>query len=205
MLLAAGAGAADAIVIVGFNVLTAAQTGNTILLASALARGDWSTGLASGLSVAGFVTGALAGAWLLVREGATVARVLVLELAMLGGVTAGWLLATSSHPATGPVIVAATALAMGLQSAVMLHQNTSSTTYVTGVLAGFARHAVLPSDEPGAPAREARFEAGIWLVYFAAAVGGAWLFSMLGVPALLLSMVCLATTTVISARTPDPN
>ncbi len=200
MLLALGAGSTDAIVIVGFKVLTAAQTGNTILLAAALAQGDWRTGLAAGLSVAGFVTGALAGSWLLVRERASVARVLCLELAMLGGVTAGWLLAASPHPTTGLVLVAATATAMGLQSAVMLHQKTSSTTYVTGVLAAFARHAVSPRGQPGAPAPEARFEAGVWLVYFTAAIGGAWLFSFLGVPALLLSMAALAAAALIAAR-----
>lgn len=200
LLLAIGAGGTDAIVIVGFKVLTAAQTGNTILLAAALAQGDWRTGLASGLSVAGFVTGALAGSWLLVREGTSVARVLCLELGMLGGVTAGWLLAVSPHPATGLVIVAATATAMGLQSAVVRHQKASSTTYVTGVLAAFARDAVSPRDQPGAPEPEARFEAGVWLVYFAGAVGGAWLFSLFGVPALLLSITALGAAALIAAR-----
>ena len=43
VLLAVAAGAADAILIVRFDVLTAAQTGNTILLAVALATGNWPT------------------------------------------------------------------------------------------------------------------------------------------------------------------
>lgn len=200
LFLALGAGAADAIIIVGFQVLTAAQTGNTILLATALAQGQWHAGLASGLSVAGFVTGALAGSWLLVRESLPVARVLALEFGMIVAVTVGWLLGSSAHPSADLVIVTATASAMGLQSAVMLHQRTSSTTYVTGVLAAFARQVVsAPAGvSPGAP--DARFEGGVWLVYFAGAIGGAWLYSQFGVPALLLSAACIAAASLIAAR-----
>ncbi len=67
LLLAFGAAGVDAVVILGFNVLTAAQTGNTILLATALARGDFATGLSSALSVASYVAGAALGEWVLVR------------------------------------------------------------------------------------------------------------------------------------------
>jgi uncharacterized membrane protein YoaK (UPF0700 family) len=200
MLLALGAGAADAIIIVGFQVLTAAQTGNTILLATALAQGQWHTGLASGLSVAGFVTGALAGSWLLVRESLTVARVLALEFGMLVAVAVGWLLGSPAHPAADLVIVTATASAMGLQSAVMLHQKTSSTTYVTGVLAAFARHAVSAPGAAASGAPDARFEGGVWLVYFAGAIAGAWLYSHFGVPALFLSAACIAVASLVAAR-----
>jgi uncharacterized membrane protein YoaK (UPF0700 family) len=200
MLLALGAGAADAIIIVGFQVLTAAQTGNTILLATALAQGQWHTGLASGLSVAGFVTGALAGSWLLVRDGLTVARVLALEFGMLVAVAVGWLLGSPAHPAADLVLVAATASAMGLQSAVMLHQRTSSTTYVTGVLAAFARHAVSAPGAAASDATDARFEGGVWLVYFSGAIAGAWLYSLFGVPALFLSAACIAVSSLVAAR-----
>lgn len=46
--------------ILGFNVLTAAQTGNTVLLAVALAQEKLDVGPAAAVSVAAFVVGAAA-------------------------------------------------------------------------------------------------------------------------------------------------
>ena len=200
VLLAVAAGAADAILIVRFDVLTAAQTGNTILLAVALATGNWPTGAAAGLSVAGFLAGAILGAWLLRRVGVPVSRVLVLEILLLAGVTAGWSLAGTLHPAVELPIVAATAAAMGLQSLVMLHSRSLSTTYVTGVLAAFARDTVSPPGPDAPQGRDARFEAAVWLVYFAGAVMGALLLSRFGAPALMLSITCLAAASIIASR-----
>lgn len=55
-----GAGV-DAMVILGFNALTAARTGNTVLLAVAIARGDAVTGLSAAVSVAAFAVGCFLG------------------------------------------------------------------------------------------------------------------------------------------------
>ncbi len=119
---------------------------------------------------------------------------------MLGGVTAAWSVAGTPRPAVELVIVSATAAAMGLQSLVMLQYRTLSTTYVTGVLAAFARDTVATSGPDAPPGRDARFEAGVWLVYFAGAVAGALLITWFGAPALMLSLACLAAASVIAAR-----
>lgn len=79
LLILAGAGT-DASVILGFNILTAAQTGNTILFAVALARGDFATGLNSGISIFCFVGGAIAGGWLCRRARALMTRLLFLAV-----------------------------------------------------------------------------------------------------------------------------
>ena len=50
LLLTLVGGSVDAMVILGFNVLTAAQTGNTVLLAVAIARGDLVTGASAATS-----------------------------------------------------------------------------------------------------------------------------------------------------------
>lgn len=60
LLALAGAGV-DAVVILGFNVLIAAQTGNTILLAVAVAQGQLAVGISAAVSVVGYVIGAAAG------------------------------------------------------------------------------------------------------------------------------------------------
>lgn len=200
LLLAAGAGAVDAMVIAGFQVLTAAQTGNTILFAVALARGEWRTGLTSGVSVLGFVLGALAGSWILVRAGWTVSRLLVLEILTLCGALALWMLVRDPEPAAASIIILATACAMGLQSAVMLHLNASSTTYVTGVLAAFARDVAAPRRPPSSLPRPAGKEGFVWLVYFAGAVGGASFFLRHGPPVMMLPLACLAAAALLAAR-----
>lgn len=187
-------------VIVGFQVLTAAQTGNTILFAVALAQGDWRTGLNSGVSILGFLLGALAGSAALTRAGWGVARVLALQVILLAGAAALWLLDRAPGPMLASEVIGATAAAMGLQSAVMLHLRASSTTYVTGVLAAFARGLVAPGSPAQSAARPAWFEGGVWVVYFAGAVAGAWLFVHHGPVVMALPLVCLAVAALVASR-----
>lgn len=199
ILLALGAGAVDAVVIAGFQVLTAAQTGNTILFAVALAQGDWRTGIDSGVSVASFLLGALGGALLLARAGWCVARVLAIEVAVLAGAGILWLV-RGPHPGLATDIIGAAAGAMGLQSSVMLHLRASSTTYVTGVLAAFARDLASPRATEPSPARPAFAEGSVWAVYFTGAIVGAWIFGHHGPAALALPLVCLAVAALVAPR-----
>jgi uncharacterized membrane protein YoaK (UPF0700 family) len=138
-----GAGV-DAVMLVAFGVLTAAQTGNTVLLGVAIGQGHWSTGLAAGISVLGYVAGAGVGE--LIIEGSRtrpgpplVARALVVELLLLAVVLVAWQrLGASSGPAGQDALVATAAIAMGIQSAVTLRLHAGpTTTYVTGTLTTF--------------------------------------------------------------------
>lgn len=89
LLAVAGAGM-DAMVILRFGVLTAAQTGNTILLAVHLAQGEFASGLSSAVSVVGYIIGAAVGELVIVRRRdsvpwpSAVVWTLVIELVPLG-------------------------------------------------------------------------------------------------------------------------
>lgn len=197
-LLALGAGAVDAIFIAAFQILTAAQTGNTILFAVAIAQAHWSAGLNSAVSLAGFIIGGLSGSGLLVRGGWGVARVLALEIAVLSGAMILWIAGGSADALSAPITILATACGMGLQSAVMLHLRASSTTYVTGVLTGFTRGVVSPRQTDST--NPSCSEGLIWLVYFGGAIGGAWLFLAYGPAVLCLPLLCLAAAAGLAAR-----
>jgi uncharacterized membrane protein YoaK (UPF0700 family) len=104
LLALAGAGV-DAVVILGFSVLTAAQTGNTILLAVAIARGEIGTGISATVSIAGFVVGAAVGEWVTGRRPDSQPgrsghdRALILELAVLTVLIVSWHLADRRNTA----------------------------------------------------------------------------------------------------------
>ena len=68
LLLSLAGGSVDAAMILGFNVLTAAQTGNTILLAVSLAQGRFATGFYAAVSVIGYMAGAGVGELVIVRR-----------------------------------------------------------------------------------------------------------------------------------------
>ncbi|MGB5831572.1 MAG: YoaK family protein [Thiohalocapsa sp.] len=140
-LLVVAGGSVDAVVLLGFNVLTAAQTGNTMLLAVALARGDAVGGISAALSVLAFVLGVTLGAVLLRRVAtnpASLLPTLLTEAVLLGGLLGFWISVQplSRHEELG--VIALAALAMGLQSALALHLRGPSTTYMTGTLATFS-------------------------------------------------------------------
>jgi uncharacterized membrane protein YoaK (UPF0700 family) len=146
LLLSVAGGSVDAVIILGFNVLTAAQTGNTILLAVSLAQGRFSTGFYAAVSAFAYMVGAAVGELVVgKRRGSAswlspVGRGLVAELIALGSLLGSWRLAGPS-PALGTtaVPVAIAAIAMGVQSAVVLRLHVGpTTTYVTGTLTSLA-------------------------------------------------------------------
>lgn len=224
LLALAGAGV-DAVVIMGFNVLTAAQTGNTILLAVALAEERLAVGFSAAVSVIGYVIGAAAGELLLVRGARTRARAagfagpLLTECVLLGGVVVLWSL-SGNVPLQGAVVVLVllAALAMGMQSVVVLRLHAgSTTTYITGMLttftAGVIRRLVIGAGEVSTAASEAvRNDRGsdspwasglTWVVYTAGAIGCGLLFLQVGEAALLVPIASVAAAAVLS-QPPTP-
>jgi uncharacterized membrane protein YoaK (UPF0700 family) len=146
LVLAVAGGSVDGVLILAFNVLTGAQTGNTVLLGVSLAQGRLAIALGSMVSVVGYVIGAALGEFILVRHDDTwpwtsaVGTVLIAELIPLGCLFIFWRLA-GPHPAQQTIymLVIYAASAMGLQAAVMLHLHGGpTTTYITGTLTAFA-------------------------------------------------------------------
>jgi uncharacterized membrane protein YoaK (UPF0700 family) len=146
LLLSVAGGSVDAVIILGFNVLTAAQTGNTILLAVSLAQGRFSTGFYAAVSAFAYMVGAALGELVVSKRRGSASWLspvgwgLVAELIALGSLLGSWRLAGPS-PALGTtaVPVAIAAIAMGVQSAVVLRLHVGpTTTYVTGTLTSLA-------------------------------------------------------------------
>ncbi|MGW4795418.1 DUF1275 family protein [Nonomuraea sp. NPDC004297] len=143
--LALAAGAVDALSFLAFGeVFTANMTGNIVLLGLALGLGRTAHVVGSGLAFAGFCAGLAVGFGLVGRaSGDGVARrpavALGVELALLAGVAVGW-----AVQAPRLALIAASAVAMGLQSAVTRWAGGSglSTTYLTGTVTGLAGHVV---------------------------------------------------------------
>ena len=144
VILAGIGGYVDAVSYLGFGrVFTAAMTGNTVLLALAVAEQDWSAALRSAVALAGFVGGVALGQLVVGRFEArthwpqAVGAGLSFELVLLAMLAVGWWLAGASPSgAAGHLLIALSALAMGAQSATArkLDVGAVSTTYVTGTL-----------------------------------------------------------------------
>jgi len=229
LLALAGAGV-DAVVILGFNVLTAAQTGNTILLAVAIAEGRLAVGISAAVSVVGYVIGAAASELMisasatsrLGRAGLTVA--LVAEGLLLGGLIVLWRV-VGPHPPPGTIaaLVALAAVAMGIQSAVVLrfHAGTT-TTYITGMLttfttgmvrsllAGIATADGVPAPQNPAPSgdrpAETVWQSGLtWLVYAAGAVVCGVLFLRVHEAALLVPVATVLAVAFLDSITTRGN
>ena len=208
LLAAAGAGT-DAIIILGFDVLTAAQTGNTILMAVAIARGDFSVGLSAGISVVAFLAGVVLGQLILSlarsrANGTGLRRALGLQLGFLAAVIGLW---HWNEVAFAHGMIALAAIAMGIQSAVVMNLNSRPTTYITGMLTTFAvgltRHwseSHRRATKGTAGADDHPWKHGMtWLIYGLSAVGTGWIFLRVGPLALLLPM---AAITVVLAMNP---
>ncbi len=180
----------DAMIIMAFNVLTAAQTGNTILMATSIASGDFANGMESAISVAAFLAGVFGGARLIANiPGSGLALTLWLELALLGMLLGLWML----YPKPAVLILLA-AGAMGVQSAVTLSLKAGfTTTYITGMLATLGNSIGRePADRsPGHPPGSARQAGLTWLAYFAGATICGIIFVSMGPVTLVLPMVCV--------------
>jgi uncharacterized membrane protein YoaK (UPF0700 family) len=197
LVLAVVGGGIDTLLIISFNVLTGAQTGNTVLLGADIALGHLSDALSSLISVICYVIGVAVGELLIVKHRSTwlwpsaVGTVLMGELIALGSLFVGWHLA-GPHP--GPearsVLIACAASAMGLQSAAMLRLGkVPTTTYVTGTLTTFATNLVrwLDSGErmpvlPGEPQ-------DCFVIGRSSPVDGSWIYGLTWVAYLTASVV----------------
>lgn len=223
LLALAGAGV-DAVVILGFNVLTAAQTGNTILFAVALAQGQVAVGVLAAVSVAGYVLGVAAGESMLIvhrrarpqRSGLSVA--LAVECVVLACLVLLWRRLGANPPPHGiAALVALAALAMGVQSTVVLRLHAgTTTTYITGMLTTFASDGVrwllaptisAEAQVGAASGRGTSCKAGLtWVVYAAGAVASGVLFLRVHELALLVpvtSVLGVAMFAVLRREAPD--
>jgi len=159
------------------------MTGNTVLLAMAVAEGSGAAAVRSGVALAGFCAGVALGT--LMRDPderhAWPARVwapLVVGVVALATLGIGWEFA-GADPAPGARygLIVASGVAMGLQSAATraAPMRGISTTYMTGTVTRAVEGAVA---RLGPPARDrddaAEFRAGTWVVYVCGAVAGAF-------------------------------
>jgi uncharacterized membrane protein YoaK (UPF0700 family) len=211
LLLAVAAGGIDAVALRAFGALTAAQTGNTILLAVALGQGQPGTVLGPATSVVGYVAGAglaermLAGRWSDEDASLPRVRILAVELLLLVGVLIAWKwMGDHAGAAARVVLVALAAAAMGIQSVVVLHLHAGpTTTYVTGTLTTFTMGMIrgLRSSVPGpSTAAEPPWFYGVtWGVYLASAITAALLYLWSRAAALMLPIAVLAIV-VLAAR-----
>ena len=216
LLLAIAGGSVDALIIQGFGVLTAAQTGNTILLAVAIAQGNPVTGLSALVSVAGYIVGTAVGELVIVRQHdsekwlSRISRTLAAELVPLFCLLVCWQLA-GPKPAFGTisVLIALAAIAMGIQSAIVLRLHFGpTTTYVTGMLTTFTTETIwwlqLIEKEPISPPMRHNRKSGqlfsgrnpwmygiTWIIYLAGAIAGGLLFLRVAEAALLLPITAI--------------
>lgn len=139
------AGAVDAATFLRLgNVFSSVVTGNFVLLGIAAGRQAGSLALSGGLALAGYAAGVLLGG---VIAGAAakdqpvwptrVSYALGAELALLTGLTVGWLL-TGGRPGGGArlILLLVAAVAMGTQTAAVRRLGQMSSTYLTSTLAG---------------------------------------------------------------------
>lgn len=178
------AGAVDAATYLGLGqVFTANMTGNSVLLAIAVAEGSSGAAARSGAALVGFCAGVALGAF--TRDPhenqpwpARVAVPLVLGVLALAALGIGWGFA-GARPVGGARygLIVASALAMGLQSAATraAPMRGISTTYMTGTLTRAVEGAISRL-RPRAEEREeaAHFRAGTWIFYICGALGGAF-------------------------------
>jgi uncharacterized membrane protein YoaK (UPF0700 family) len=189
-LLAVAAGCVDATSFLGLGqVLTAAMTGNTVLLGLALGQADAQAALRSSVALVGFVAGAFVGAAIVGRGpqatiwSPAITWALALELVILVALAVAWHLlegrAAWTFDHRYPLIVGA-GLAMGIQSAAAQRIGVPgvATTYVTGTLTSLAARVVgwLRNARAAARADQAGrigapwLPATVWIAYGAGAV-----------------------------------
>jgi uncharacterized membrane protein YoaK (UPF0700 family) len=124
------------------HVFSSVITGNLVLLGVAAATQSASLAIYSGTALAGYSVGVLIGVPIATRRARggetwplSVTVTLVAEFCVLAGFSAGWEL-TGGSPG-GParlLLIAALAVAMGIQSAAVRQLGGMSTTYLTGTL-----------------------------------------------------------------------
>ena len=150
-----GSGAADVASFTRLgSVFTSVMTGNIVLLGLAVAQGSLTLASHTVVSIGGYIAGVAGGTWIAhgVKEPdagsgsgeagvlpAHVTWVLLAELTLLAGFTAGWEVSGASPAGWAQFALLATlAAAMGVQSSAVNDMGLTqvSTTYLTGTLTG---------------------------------------------------------------------
>ncbi len=196
LLLSIAGGGVDAIIVLGFHVLTAAQTGNTILLAVAFAERRFATALYAAVSVVTYLIGSALGE-LIIDARRAVAWALIAEILLIAALLVLW----HVSPAAIGVLVAIAAIAMGMQSAAVLRLSAGPmTTYMTGTLTEFATEAARSLRWVRRGERPAIY--GIdWAVYFGGALANGLLFLHFRENALLLPIAAVTAGAVLERYT----
>jgi uncharacterized membrane protein YoaK (UPF0700 family) len=139
------------------DVFSSVITGNLVLLGVAAATQSGSLAIHSGTALAGYSAGVLIGAPIATRRARggeiwplSVSVTLVAEFCVLAGFSVGWEL-TGGHPGSTAqlLLIAALAVAMGIQSAAVRQLGGMSTTYLTGTLTAVVAELVTRDRAPG--------------------------------------------------------
>jgi uncharacterized membrane protein YoaK (UPF0700 family) len=145
VLLTVTAGAVNAVSFLALGkVFSSVITGNLVLLGVAATTHVSSEAIHSGVALAGYAAGVLAGAPLAARGGddpgawpPSVTTTLAAELCVMAGFSVGWEL-SDGHPRGGAqmALLIVLAAAMGMQSAAVRRLGQMSSTYLTSTLTG---------------------------------------------------------------------
>jgi len=139
------------------NVFSSVVTGDMVLLGAAAGTGRPELAVHSGVALAGYLAGVVAGAPLAARRPQatgtwppSVTVILAVELVILVAFSVGWELA-GTHPTGGGqlALVAVLAAAMGLQAAAVRRLGQMSTTYLTSTLTALIAGLVTGSKPDG--------------------------------------------------------
>jgi len=139
------------------SVFSSVVTGDMVLLGAAAGTGRPELAVHSGVALAGYVAGVMAGAPLAARRPQatgtwppSVTVILAVELVILVAFSVGWELA-GTHPSGGGqlALVAVLAGAMGLQAAAVRRLGQMSTTYLTSTLTALVAGLVTGSKPDG--------------------------------------------------------
>jgi uncharacterized membrane protein YoaK (UPF0700 family) len=189
------------------NVFSSVITGNLVLLGVSAATQSASLAIHSGVALAGYSAGVLIGAPIATRRARggetwplSVSVTLVAEFCVLAAFSVGWELTGGRPGSTAQVLlIAALAVAMGIQSAAVRQLGGMSTTYLTGTLTAVVTELVTRDRGPGF----ARSVGVLAAIVSGAVVGGlvaehapAWLPAAIMTP---LAVVVIASITGFDA------
>lgn len=214
VVLAAVAGAMDAIAYFGLGVFTTMMTGNTALLAFGMARGDPAQMLPAGLALAGFMAGTTAGALIVGRERSrapwprSITHALGCESLVLAVFVVVWQSAGPAHraPAVTTLLILVSSFAMGLQAAAVRQLGIAgvATTYISSTLTGLTAELIgWARADDDASAGRLRLFAAVVGAYGASALLGAMLMSRTsaaGVWLPFLSVAVVVSTAILGQR-----
>jgi uncharacterized membrane protein YoaK (UPF0700 family) len=203
--LGAAAGAVDVISYLGLgNIFTANMSGNLIFFGLAVGGGAGSQALHSVAAFAGFLVGAGVGARLRGKLGVGAqSRGLAAALALAAlaelGLSLGWI-ASGGHPGSTAVylLIVASALAMGAQSAAVRSLSDVSTTYLTGTMTALVVDQVEGQESKPSLVRRV----SVILAFVAAAAIAALLISHARVTAPLVPLALICMVVVATWRRP---